>query len=160
MREILITGMKMPKEGFIRLIIEPNGTVKEINLYNETVIPTEAKAIEVPTHGRLINAYSLAVKVAEAQDRIRGKEYDPFMLLGDVLRWIELEPTIIAANTSTDRFCNTEGCSNSKPDMSKAQNHICPYYQGVCSLDENILCYCEHHYEMCDKFIKVIKEKE
>lgn len=116
---------------------------------------------EIPDkHVRLIDAYSLAVKVAEAQDKLKGQEYDPFMLLGDVLRWIELEPTVVEANTSTDRFCNTEGCSNSKPDMSKAQNHICPYYQGVCSLDENILCYCEHHYEMCDKFIKVIKERE
>lgn len=115
--------------------------------------------IEKP-HGRLIDAYSLAVKVAEAQDKLKGKDYDPFMLLGDVLRWIELEPTVLEASTSTDRFCNTEGCSNSKPDMSKAQNHICPYYQGVCSLDENILCYCEHHYEMCEKFLKVGKEKK
>lgn len=68
-------------------------------------------------------------------------------------------PTVLEASTPSG-FCNTEGCSNSKPDMSKAQNHICPYYKGVCSLDENILCYCEHHYEMCEKFIKVIKEEK
>jgi len=116
---------------------------------------------EVPTpHGDLIDAHAFATKVAEAQDKLKGKEYDPFMLLGDVLRWIELEPTVLEASTSTDRFCNTEGCGNSKPDMSKAQNHICPYYQGVRSLDENILCYCEHHYEMCEKFIKVIKGRK
>ena len=31
-------------------------------------------------------------------DKLKGKEYDPFMLLGDVLRWIELEPTVLEAS--------------------------------------------------------------
>ena len=69
-------------------------------------------------------------------------------------------PIIIEASTSPAGFCNTEGCSNSKPDMTKAQNHICPYYKGVCSLDGRIICYCQHHYEMCDKFIEASKERE
>lgn len=49
-------------------------------------------------HERCIDSYSLAVKVAEAQGKLKGKEYDPFMLLGDVLRWIELEPTVLEAS--------------------------------------------------------------
>ena len=56
------------------------------------------KRVKKESHGRCIDAYSLAVKVAEAQDKLKGKEYDPFMLLGDVLRWIELEPTVLEAS--------------------------------------------------------------
>lgn len=29
---------------------------------------------------------------------------------------------------------------------------ICPHYQGVCCLDDDIVCYCSSHYEMCDKY--------
>lgn len=56
------------------------------------------KRVKKESHGRLIDSYSLAVKVAEAQGKLKGKEYDPFMLLGDVLRWIELEPTVLEAS--------------------------------------------------------------
>lgn len=53
---------------------------------------------EIPDkHGRLIDADKLAVAVAEAQDSMLHKEYDPFMLLGDILRWIDLAPTILEA---------------------------------------------------------------
>lgn len=54
---------------------------------------------EIPDrHGRLIDAYRLATAVAQAQDSVLHKEYDPFMLLGDVLRWIGLAPTIVEAS--------------------------------------------------------------
>ena len=29
---------------------------------------------------------------------------------------------------------------------------ICPHYQGVCGLDEDILCYRYNIYEICDKY--------
>lgn len=29
---------------------------------------------------------------------------------------------------------------------------LCPYYQGVCGLDERILCYCGTQYEKCEKY--------
>ena len=31
-------------------------------------------------------------------------------------------------------------------------NHTCPYYQGVCGLDDDFLCYCHSSYEMCDTY--------
>lgn len=53
---------------------------------------------ELPEHGRLGDLDKLASKVAEAQEQMRGKDYDPFMLLGDVLRWIGLTPTVLEAS--------------------------------------------------------------
>ena len=120
---------------------------------------------EVPSHGvlwdrdKVFNVFDERIQMY----RELGYKDDDFVIqeLGhtqaDLIAKVE---TVIEASTPFARFCNTEGCSNTKPDMSKAQNHICPYYQGVCSLDENMLCYCEHHYEMCEKFIKVIKGRE
>lgn len=61
--DVLIKNMEMPKEGFIRLILEPNGTVKKINLFNEAVIQTDAKAIELPPHGRLIDVEPIEKEV-------------------------------------------------------------------------------------------------
>ena len=53
--------------------------------------------VELQPHGRLGDLDKLASKVAEAQEQMRGKDYDPFMLLGDVLRWIGLTPTVLEA---------------------------------------------------------------
>ena len=36
---------------------------------------------------------------------------------------------------------------------------LCPYYQGVCGLDERILCYCGTQYEKCEKYKEKEKEK-
>lgn len=30
----------------------------------------------------------------------------------------------------------------------------CPYYQGVCGLDENFICFCESNYKDCDIYKK------
>lgn len=55
--------------------------------------------IEIPDkHGDLIDRMELAMNVAKAQEEIKGKDIDPFMLLGDVLRWIALAPTIVEAS--------------------------------------------------------------
>jgi len=54
---------------------------------------------KIPTqHGRLIDANKLSFAVADAQAKLRGKDYDSFMLLGDVLRWIELADTVVEAS--------------------------------------------------------------
>ena len=54
--------------------------------------------VEVPTHGRLIDANKLSFAVAEAQNKVLGKDYDSFMLLSDVLRWIDLADTVVEAS--------------------------------------------------------------
>lgn len=118
-------------------------------------IPKKCSLREVPTHGDLIDRQKLLEHRFEVYDN------DEEVCEDYIETYHVLEaPTIIEASTSPAGFCNTEGCSNSKTDMSKAQNHICPYYQGVCSLDKKIICYCQHHYEMCDKFIEASKERE
>ena len=95
MAEILIKGMDMLPEGCAYDVrIRGNGDV--VDRLTGRVM---GHAIEVPTpHGRLINAYKLACAVAEAQEKVLGKDYDPFMLLGDVLRWIELADTVVEAS--------------------------------------------------------------
>ena len=109
---------------------------------------------EIPDeHGRLIDADVIG-------NWLREQHVFSMSTTCKIDSIIKDAPTVIEASTSPTGFCNTEGCSNSKPDMSKAQNHICPYYQGVCSLDEDMVCYCQHHYETCDKFIEVSKERK
>jgi hypothetical protein len=79
----------------VHLIIGEDGVVSEKigSMYHVTT-----QAIEIPPHGRCIDADRLAAAVAQAQDSVLHKEYDPFMLLGDVLRWIGLAPTILEAS--------------------------------------------------------------
>lgn len=67
---ILIRGMEMPKEGFIEIIIRDDGTVQQTgqsyridgtDYYTPYVgeMPTMFEAVEVPPHGRLIDADEL-----------------------------------------------------------------------------------------------------
>ena len=35
---------------------------------------------------------------------------------------------------------------------TSSRNRTCPYYQGVCGLDNRILCYCNNSYEKCDTY--------
>ena len=156
MSEILIRDIEIPKKGNVGILIYADGSVEVCGkgaLSKPTYGTPTTKAIEVPTHGRLVDAEEVK-KLLQS-----GLSLDTYEDQAYVCSLIDEIPTIIDASTATG-FCNTEGCSNSKPDMSKAQNHICPYYQGVCSLDEKMICYCQYHYEMCDKFIEVSKEKE
>lgn len=146
MSDVLIKNIQIPKDGKrIALFIDKDG---EVTVYNGNEFARITDAIEVPTNGRLIQAEEVK-KLLQG-----GLSLDTYEDQAYVCSLIDEIPTIIEANTSPSGFCNTEGCSNSKPDMSKAQNHICPYYKGVCSLDERIICYCQHHYEMCGKFIE------
>ena len=58
MAEILITGMEMPKEGFTRIMLWPDGGVAiEVSLNNYEQL--DDKAIEVPPHGDLIERSSV-----------------------------------------------------------------------------------------------------
>ena len=53
--DILIKNYQMPKEGVFNLLIYPEGDVFYVNPYNEAVCSTNAKAIELPPHGDLID---------------------------------------------------------------------------------------------------------
>ena len=77
---VLIKGMEMPTDDFIRIILYPNGQAVKAN----AVDYEEFEAIPVPPHGRLIDADALVKKL-------------PIPELG-APRWlIEQAPTIIEA---------------------------------------------------------------
>ena len=61
MADILIKGMEMSKGDIpLVLIIMSDGTVEEIDDSDE-INATDAKAIELPPHGRLIDADELPI---------------------------------------------------------------------------------------------------
>ena len=55
MTEIILTNITLPTEGTKKIILCPDGTVKEINNLNETVMATDSKATTVPYHGPLLD---------------------------------------------------------------------------------------------------------
>ena len=74
---VLIKGMEMPKEGFIEIIIRDDGTVQQTgqsyridgtDYYTPYVgeMPTMFEAVEVPPHGRLIDANALFEEIYKA----------------------------------------------------------------------------------------------
>ena len=109
MSDVLIKGMEMPKaclnnEGLNCPCLSlceafKNNDAKENRKEAWDHRLNGCFLVEVLPHGDLIDAHAFATKVAEAQDKLKGKDYDPFMLLGDVLRWIALAPVIIEAST-------------------------------------------------------------
>lgn len=52
MSDVLIKGMKMPKDKPIRIVLNPNGQL----FVDHGVHFTEYEAVELPPHGRLIDA--------------------------------------------------------------------------------------------------------
>ena len=58
MSEILIKNMALPKQGWKRLILLPDGEVREI-CGDEAVRATDARAVELPEHGDLIDRRKL-----------------------------------------------------------------------------------------------------
>ncbi|GEM_PF-6226597 len=101
--EVLIKNYALPQEGEqVSITILSDGSVIEHfktgnNGSWSSYKSGGVKAIELPPHGDLIDRMELAMNVAKAQEELKGKDIDPFMLLGDVLRWIALAPTILEA---------------------------------------------------------------
>ena len=88
------------------------------------------KGIEIPNkHGRIVD-------------------------LDKVLDWLINEDCHLSMATSAkiDNALKNAPVILEANAVTYSKNHHCPYYQGVCSLDEDIVCYCSSHYEMCDKY--------
>jgi len=104
MAEILIKGMEMPKECYSCRLVKLNkdGFLDCLLLDKACSMSSrhpDCPLVKIPAqHGRLIDANKLSFAVAEAQEKVLGKDYDPFMLLGDVLRWIDLADTVVEAS--------------------------------------------------------------
>ena len=53
---VYIKGMDMPHEGYREIRVYPNGEVKVLSYFSDRY---KAKAVEIPKHGRLIDADAL-----------------------------------------------------------------------------------------------------
>lgn len=87
MSEILIKNMALPKQGWKRLILLPDGEVREI-CGDEAVSATDAKAVELPEHGDLKD---------ENVIREGFKNYDDWFV-EEAMGVIENAPTILEAS--------------------------------------------------------------
>jgi len=104
MADILIKGLKLPeKANELRLIIHPNGQV----LIVKQTYWEETEAIEIPDHGRLIDADVLMVEFEKAENSCdqHGREFSySFRSAGELCtEWWPLHhmlqdaPTVIPA---------------------------------------------------------------
>ena len=87
---VLIKGMEMPKDTCeIRITIDQDG-----DWWARRIDPDDEwhEVVEVPKHGRLIDAGALT-ELVETEFRNWGEDYDASQFLGD----IEDAPTIIEA---------------------------------------------------------------
>ena len=85
---ILIKGMEMPTDSFIRIILYPNGQAVKAN----AVDYEEFEAIPVPPHGRLIDVNALCVTAIDITDLPVGE-----CLMVYLKEDIDNAPTIIEA---------------------------------------------------------------
>ena len=85
---ILIKGMEMPKDKPIRIVLNPNGQL----FVDHGVHFTEYEAVELPPHGRLIDADALQRRF----DRLPQTSGD-VIEAEDVFDVIRTAPTIIEA---------------------------------------------------------------
>jgi len=94
--DVLIKGLALPKKGesCINLKIYSDGTVYEIGMYSGEIIPNKAKAIELPPHGRLIDAD----KVKEKQKHSYNEFCENVVSVFD----IDHAPTVLEANDGSD----------------------------------------------------------
>ena len=93
MSEILIKNMALPKQGIKRLILLPDGEVREI-CGDEAVRATDSRAVELPPHGRLIDADELEgyYNDLEADNGIYKED------AGETAETIANAPTILEAS--------------------------------------------------------------
>ena len=108
---ILITGMEMPKEGFVEILIRDDGTVQQTgqsyridgtDYYTPYVgeMPNIYMAVPDPPHGRLIDADALIEKViAKYLEHERKGElvFAAAEIKQDIVDLISDAPTIIPA---------------------------------------------------------------
>lgn len=101
---VLIKGMKMPKEGFVEILIRDDGTVQQTgqsyrigctDYYTPYVgeMPPIYNAVPIPPHGRLIDADALRVSLVFAEKTAEWA----VPALRAVLMVIDEMPTIIPA---------------------------------------------------------------
>lgn len=87
MSGIYIPGMKMPREGFVEILIRDDGTVQQMgqtyridgnDYYRPYVskMPVVYKAIPVPNHGRLKDYDQIMKEYHEWFNKAESREYE------------------------------------------------------------------------------------
>ena len=97
---VIVKGMKMPKDEPIRIVLNPNGQL----FVDHGVHFTEYEAVELPPHGRLIDADALRLLYDfngyEPTGDMTEEEFDRLMCRLPVIRAnIDDAPTIIEGET-------------------------------------------------------------
>ena len=74
--------------------------------------------------------------------------------LDKVLDWLINEKKVfsMAMSAKVDKALSDAPVILEASATAPSRNHTCPYYQGVCGLDDDFLCYCHNSYEMCDTY--------
>lgn len=109
----------------------PFGTVCPIKRGSEKRYGT-CPLVELPeNHGRIVDL-----------DRVLGwlvneKRVFSMKTSAIVVKALKSAPTILEASNKTE---------------TPRKARICPHYQGVCGLDDDVICYCSSSYEMCYKY--------
>ena len=93
MADILIKGMEMPKEGHYYLEIFCDGEIRRLDNISEGFRDTEATAVALPPHGRLISDTDVKALLRSGLSLDSDSDMDYVCGLIDGL------PTIVEAST-------------------------------------------------------------
>ena len=96
--DLMIKGMYMPKgDEILRLEILPNGQVNRIIGWAISE-KRDAKAIELPPHGRLIDADAFFKRLQKQTMELWGKKSKEYQYFLDVMDMVKNAPTIVEAS--------------------------------------------------------------
>lgn len=142
MSDVLVKGMRMPKNcsccDMCCLSDDKQNffCTRQIGkLFHWTLADQRQEGcplVELPeNHGRIVDL-----------DRVLGwlvneKRVFSMKTSAIVVKALKSAPTILEASNKTE---------------TPRKARICPHYQGVCGLDDDVICYCSSSYEMCYKY--------
>lgn len=74
MADILINGLELPTDGHCYLGIFSDGEIRKWDNFRREFVDTEATAIELPSHGRLVDADILQAMLSKWEEDARGRD--------------------------------------------------------------------------------------
>ena len=100
MADILIKNIGMPKEGHYYLEVFFDGEIRKCTNPLEGFVNTDATAIELPPHGRLIDADRLKGIIRKAnEDCISVGKYERAKQWSDAEFYVDHAPVVLEAST-------------------------------------------------------------
>lgn len=99
---ILISGISMPEDKAIAVVIHPDGTAYSAEMFAGVCAKylTDCEAVPVPPHGRLIDADALEKAISKNIDDFwrGGDGGGGYYLAEDAIGEVRIAPTIIQAS--------------------------------------------------------------